>query len=117
MAVSDHMRIASAELRRAAELLKQEIENLRNEETNVNRSINDRVAFLLRQQQQYEHDLRVTNDPAQSSQLHSVIQRINLEIAQKRSEVRSHQERIQSMIRDKQRQIGSLESQARMIAS
>ncbi|HTE21763.1 MAG TPA: hypothetical protein VK674_01850 [Candidatus Limnocylindria bacterium] len=115
MAVSDHLKIASTELLKAADLVKQEIESLRREAAQTGYIINNRVSDLRRQVQSREHELRLSNGAGHAPQLYSLIQRMQSEIGQKRAEMRNQQVRIETMIRAKQSLVSELESKARTI--
>jgi len=114
VAVSDHLRIASTELLKAADLVKQDIEHLRREGSDIGRSINNQVSDLAKQARYHENELRGIGS-GQASQIHAIIQRIQQDIARKRSDIRTHQTRIDAMIRERQNLVNELESKARTV--
>lgn len=116
MAVIDHLRVASAELVKAAELVKQEIESLRTEETRRGQDLRNRIAELTRQLHSRESDLHRVDDPNQRAQIQQQIRSIELEIAQRRAEEAEMQRQVESAIRAKQGQVTKLESQSRGLA-
>ena len=71
MAVEDHLKTASAELMKAADLVKQEIDFLRRDETMSKREFENQVSDLMQRASTLEHERRATGDSAASSQLRS----------------------------------------------
>jgi hypothetical protein len=115
MAVIDHIKIASAELLRAADLVKVEIENLRRQQTNMVRELDNRIADHLRQIRHFEHEFYQNNDPRQRSQVQVMIQRMQREVAEMRAEIRRQQQNLSNAIQQKTGMVSGLQSQARAI--
>lgn len=116
MAVSDHLKIASAELMKAADMIKIEIDDLRKQEANVVLDLDNKIAEHLRRIQRFEYELHHSDNPGQSMQAKSTISRMQTEVARMRYEIRESQRNIENAIRQKSGMVSGLESQARAIA-
>jgi hypothetical protein len=117
MAVSDHLKIASTELLKAADLLKFEIETLRKQTHNLERTLSDQIADRLRRAQELEYQLRRANDSWQRSQFQTAIQQTQREISEMRAQLRAQQQNMDNVIRQKSGLVNGLQSQARAIPS
>lgn len=115
MSVSDHMRAASAELLKAADLVKIEIDDLRKQETQSRHDVENTISQLTIQLQHTEHDFRSSDDTQQRSSLQSTVALLQKQIADKQSELREMERTIQNSIDEKNRMVSQLESQARSI--
>ncbi len=113
MAVVDHIRIAAAELSKAAELVKQEIESLRTQETQQRQDIHNRISDLMQQLGSRESDMRRVDDPNQRAQIQQSMRDITRQIAQLRAQENEMQRQLEGAISAKQNQVTRLESQAR----
>jgi predicted nucleic acid-binding Zn-ribbon protein len=115
MAVSDHLKIASTELLKAADLVKLEIENLRKQTHDFERSLSERVADRTRRISTLESELRRAGDSWQRSQLQGAIHQTQREIADMRTQLRAQQQNMDNIIRQKSGLVTGLQSQARAI--
>lgn len=116
MAVVDHIRIASAELRKAAELVKQEIDDLRTDEAQSKRDIDSQIADLAQRMRMLETDLRRSDNSNQRAQLQQAIAGTGLQIARLRSKETAMIRDMENAIRAKRGQVNRLESQSRSLA-
>lgn len=115
MAVQDHLKIASAELMKAAELVRQEIADLRNEENNLQKSVEDNISRLTYQIHSREQEVKLNDDPSARAQGQTVINTLLRQIADARSQLKKDQQRIQDAIRQKETVITSINQQAKSL--
>ena len=117
MSVSDHIRIASTELMKAADLVKQEMNDLRRQKSDVQRDLENQIADEMRQMKQLEAIRRSTSDPQQTTQTQTTITKMQALIAQQQSELKTHQQNIENTLQEKSSLVSNLEVQARSITS
>jgi hypothetical protein len=115
MAASDHLKNASAEILKAAEAVKIEIDNLRKQETQSRRDIENYISQLVLQIQQHQGEQRRADDPALSANHQAAVTRLQKELADKRTELSQMQRNIETAIQQKSGMVSGLESQANSI--
>jgi TATA-binding protein-associated factor Taf7 len=115
MSVSDHLKQASAELVKAAELVKVEIDDLRKQETQSRHDIENYISQLIVQIQHHEREQRRVDNPQLSAQHQATLARLQKELADKRTELVEMQRNIQNAIQQKSSMVSGLESQASSI--
>jgi chromosome segregation ATPase len=115
MALEDHLKIASTELMKAADLLKQEINNLKSEEADLQKLVNQDIARITTQLQLREKEVQTTGDVSRRSQGQTVINNLVKQIADARSQLSRDQDRIQGAIREKENLINVLNQQAKSL--
>lgn len=115
MALEDHLKIASSELMKAAELMKQEISNLKSEEADLQKMVNQDIARITAQIQLREKEIQTTGDESLRSQGQTVINTLTRQIAEARSQLGRDQQRIQDVIREKENLINVFNQQAKSI--
>lgn len=113
MAVSDHIKIASAELMKAADLVKVEIESLRRQETDTRIELEGGIAERLRQIQHLEYESRHSDNPQQRAGAQTAIAQLQSDVARMRAQLREQQRNIENAINQKRGMVNGLESQAR----
>lgn len=116
MPASDHLKIASAELIKATELLRREIDDLRSEATNLARMMEQHISRLMQERQMHEQESKSQGESTDQNRLQSFIRDIEAQIAYKKSQHADDLRRIEDMVREKQKQITHIESQSRNIA-
>ncbi len=115
MTVQDHLRVASAELRRASDTLRREISALRTEESNLKRLTDEHVARMTDEIRLREREIRSGSDVNDgNAQRH--ISNLRNEISARQREFSDDRRRIGDLIRRKQNDIGGLDAESRSIA-
>jgi hypothetical protein len=115
MALEDHLKIASTELMKAADLLKQDISNLKSEEADLQKLVNQDIARITAQLQLREKEVQATGDVSLRSQGQTVINNLVRQIADARSQLDRDRQRIQDVIREKENLINVFNQQAKSI--
>jgi hypothetical protein len=115
MAINDHLKIASAEIMKAVELLKQEITDLRGQDANLQKVVNRDIALLTSQLQMREQEVKSAGDSNIQSQSQAAINLLIRQIADAKSQLGKDQKRIQDLIREKESLINSYNQQAKSI--
>jgi hypothetical protein len=115
MALEDHLKIASTELMKAADLLKQDINNLKSEEADLQKLVNQDIARITAQLQLREKEVQATGDVSLRSQGQTVINNLVRQIADARSQLDRDRQRIQDVIREKENLINVFNQQAKSI--
>lgn len=115
MPVNDHLKIASAEIMKAAELLRQEIGDLRHDADNLRQTIDRHVAQMMDEVRMREQEMS-RGDGVDAPNIQSTIRGLQTQIAVKKKEHDDEQRRIEDMVRQKQGLITQLESQARSVS-
>jgi hypothetical protein len=115
MALEDHLKIASTELMKAADLLKQDISNLKSEEADLQKLVNQDIARITAQLQLREKEVQATGDVSLRSQGQTVINTLVRQIADARSQLDRDRQRIQDVIREKENLINVFNQQAKSI--
>lgn len=115
MPLQDHLKIASSELMKAANLAKQEIDALRSEEANLQRMISEDISRLTQQLQMREQEVKANDNPGIRSQGQNAINNLTKQIAEAKNQLNQDRQRIQDAIREKESIIGTLNQQARSI--
>jgi len=114
MSVGDHLKSAATELMKAADLLKQEIDQLRKEEIDLREFLNKHTARMNDELRLREKEVH-TNDTNRQSLAQTAIRDITTQIALKKQQVQDDQKRIADIVREKEGQIEGILSQARSI--
>lgn len=115
MTIQDHLKIASSEMMKAANAVRQEINDLRSEEANLQKLINKDIALLTTQLQMREQEVKSTDDTTYKAQGQTVIDNIVRQIADAKNQLGKDQQRIRDMIREKESLISNIDQQAKTI--
>ena len=115
MAVQDHLKVASAELAKASSLVRQQIDQLRAEESKLQQSVDKQTALLSSEIQLRQKEINNTDDSHRQAQARSTVLSLQRQIAETRSQLGTDLKRIQDSIREKEQTINALNQQARAV--
>jgi hypothetical protein len=115
MAVSDHLKTAATEIMKAAELIKQDIESLRKDHTNLQRDREIQIAQRTDNVRQLERQQKTADDTGAGSQLQAQVQGLLQQITDLRHEIAESERNIDNAVREKTGLLQSLEQQARSV--
>jgi hypothetical protein len=115
MPVNDHMKTAATELMKAVDLLKQEIDDLRSQDTNLRQVVNRTTAELSNEVRQRQQEISRLGDHGDPRSLREIISQLEAQIGMRKRQLDDDVKRITDMIRDRQSQIDVLQAQSRDI--
>lgn len=115
MSLEDHIKVASTELSKAAELAKIEIDKLRSQKSDIKRDRDIRMAQIISHISEHEKEVNRAQDSASKTQARSVISTLQRELADQKSNTDKVIREIDESIKVKNNQIQSLESQSRSL--
>ncbi|MBA3758771.1 hypothetical protein H0X10_04040 [Candidatus Saccharibacteria bacterium] len=115
MSAQDHLKIASAEMMKASNQVRQEISDLRGEVGKLQKNVEQDVAQLTIMLQTREQEVKATDDSGHRSQSQTHINTLVRQIADRRNQLKLDQQRIQESIREKESLISSFDQQARSL--
>ncbi len=115
MSLQDHLKIASSELMKAADLAKQEINSLRNDESNLEKKISQDISRLTQQIQHREQEVQANDDPTLRSQGQTAINYLVRQVADAKNQLNQEKQLIQDAIRERENIASTLNQQAKSI--
>lgn len=115
MAVKDHIKIASSELAKAADLARREIDQLRTQQADIKKNRDTEIASITQHMGRLENEVMQTNDSASKNQARSNISTLQRQLAERKSESDDMIKSIEDNIRSKESMIQSLETQAKSL--
>jgi len=115
MPVADHLKAAAAELTKAMDLLKREIDDLRAEERNLRTHLERQAASLTQQIHLHNQEMGRLDSGADTSHIRDAIRGVDTQIALTKKQQQDEQNRIANAIRDREGMISHLQGQATTI--
>lgn len=115
MSVSDHLKAAAAELMKAADMVRIEMDDLRKQEAQTKRESENVIEQMTLQMHHHEQEYNRSDDAGQRDMHRNMVGRLQREIADKQSELQNTTKAIQDSINQKSHLQSQLESQARSI--
>jgi vacuolar-type H+-ATPase catalytic subunit A/Vma1 len=115
MPVADHLKAAAAELSKAVDLLRHEIDDLRAEERNLRNLLDRQVTSLAQQMHIHDQELKRVDSGMDTSHLKNAMRDVDSQISQTKKQQQEEQNRIADAIRDREGLINHLQSQANVI--
>ena len=114
-AITDHLKSASAEIAKAADVVRQEIDQLRTKDIDLKNMLEKQAVDLAAKANQHEQEAARSDDDNHKSTVLNIARDLRTQIPKVRQQQREEQKRITDLIRDKQSQFESLSTQSRNI--
>lgn len=114
-AVTDHLKQASTELMKAADLLRQEIDQLRNEDRDLKKMLERQAVELAAAANLREQEATKSDDDNHKSMVQNVASDLRRQISKVNQQQRDEANRIAQLIRDKQTLFEQISTQARNV--
>lgn len=115
MAMQDHLKIASSEMMKAANAARQEINDLRSEEAELQKRISQDIARITAQVALREKEAKINDDPSIRSENQVYINQLVRQIADAKNQLGKDQQRIRDAIRAKESLVTNIDQQAKNI--
>lgn len=115
MSANDHLKIASSELAKASNVVRQEIDQLRDESARLQQSADEQIVRMTDEMKIHETEAGRSEDPSLQAHARSAISTLQRHMAERKAQLSTEQKKLQQTIKEKERLISDLDQQAKSI--